>query len=652
MSPCDAKASVPYLEVHFEDGPEDGVLAHVCEDDACDPRFWRFEEVHGGKRPEAKILFADGLTMFVTPWPGAEQGCLIDEDGDEHRYARCDARVRAIAEDRVPQAPAATGGVPVCSEPASEDRSLQATPTATRDMACVSEEAAAAAGPRPGAEARDRGQRAPAAAGGRPSALEPRPDEPAPFGGTSSARRRREAEDAEDWHAEKRPRRGAPASRDEATRAVPRGTRGGMASRSQTGTRKPPRSQPTTASGVVPPGSKVETVEEPTAPLPEPVASRPASPPPPPASGAAATESEAPAAAGSPAAPASPDVEVAAESWAARAPEFKAGAVEAASPGAVVFMLERAKTARSLCRTCGKPIDKGQARCGTKAHVSGRSVMIWAHAPCFLEKVTVEYVAARRGKCRGSGEAFAPGDVRVSLGIGGHKTWWSPLQAARWTVPVAAAVVEEGAVPLQLEAAMEALDAEHRPHLLQLLRSGLVPPEIIRFRKASAAGAKRARGAASGTRAPRAAGRGRGASKAAGADSGAAHGAEGGTAVASSATLCGDIGGVAPTFLARPGLPAEVMEESDSDVEVERVPDVFEAGRVPMGIAAVTGIAAVSGMTAVASTPTITATTGNATPVLAAVATAVAGGGAVAAPAALVLDEDDDADGFEIVRTA
>ncbi|CAE7548594.1 unnamed protein product [Symbiodinium sp. CCMP2592] len=55
-------------------------------------------------------------------------------------------------------------------------------------------------------------------------------------------------------------------------------------------------------------------------------------------------------------------------------------------------MVEHAKTPRSVCRSCGGSIDKGSVRCGVQGYAGGRSVLLWAHATCFLEKTRVEYV--------------------------------------------------------------------------------------------------------------------------------------------------------------------------------------------------------------------------------------------------------------------
>ncbi|CAJ1403041.1 unnamed protein product [Effrenium voratum] len=78
-----------YVHVSFDDGPATGITAQVSEDDLCDPRYWRFEEVHGGV-PTFKVLFPDGLVSFIRELPCAKDGVLVDEDGDEHRYVVMD----------------------------------------------------------------------------------------------------------------------------------------------------------------------------------------------------------------------------------------------------------------------------------------------------------------------------------------------------------------------------------------------------------------------------------------------------------------------------------------------------------------------------------------------------------------------------------
>mmetsp|Transcript_13160 Transcript_13160/g.35233 ORF Transcript_13160/g.35233 Transcript_13160/m.35233 type:complete len:359 (-) Transcript_13160:134-1210(-) len=82
----------PYITVQFDNGPASAVLVEVEDDDFCDPKFWRFQEVHQ-KRPCAKVLFDDGDVLFADSWPSAEAGVLVDEDGDAHHYLRASSPV-------------------------------------------------------------------------------------------------------------------------------------------------------------------------------------------------------------------------------------------------------------------------------------------------------------------------------------------------------------------------------------------------------------------------------------------------------------------------------------------------------------------------------------------------------------------------------
>lgn len=91
-SSCSSQSSTtalnaPYIVVQFDDGPESGLLAEVCEEDYCHPKFWRFQEVHC-KPPKAKILFDDGVTLYTSDVPFGFEGRMVDEDGDEHSFLR------------------------------------------------------------------------------------------------------------------------------------------------------------------------------------------------------------------------------------------------------------------------------------------------------------------------------------------------------------------------------------------------------------------------------------------------------------------------------------------------------------------------------------------------------------------------------------
>lgn len=97
------------------------------------------------------------------------------------------------------------------------------------------------------------------------------------------------------------------------------------------------------------------------------------------------------------------------------------------------IVVEQAKTGKSRCKTCNEPILQGTWRCGMQCYSGGHLSMFWAHASCFLAKMSVEYSPAKRGRCYGSGEPFEKGDLRVSLEIGGQRKWFRPGAAARYT---------------------------------------------------------------------------------------------------------------------------------------------------------------------------------------------------------------------------
>lgn len=157
--------------------------------------------------------------------------------------------------------------------------------------------------------------------------------------------------------------------------------------------------------------------------------------------------------------------------------------------------LERAKSGRSSCKACGESIGQSALRCGMSAYSGGRTTMFWSHPRCFLEKVTVDYAPARRGKCKSTGAAFCKGDLRVAFELCGHRTVWSPMEAARWTAPASAVLAKEDIAREVLPgaAAVEALDMEQRPILLNLLQRGTLPPPNMKMRKPLASSKKRRR---------------------------------------------------------------------------------------------------------------------------------------------------------------
>lgn len=327
-----------YVAVDFDDGPETGLTALTSEDDLCDPRYWKFQEVHGFT-PKFKVLFKDGFTSFLTTLPSTEDGVVVDEDGDEHRYVQIKELSEAKMKDPgdptiLRRAPGGYGFIEVVEDAFDEPEKLQ-------------------------------------------------------------------------------------------RRSTKSAAKGGQSKRRKVGGVKAPDAR------VSPPAA-----EGPSDSLPE--------------AGAVAE--------GVKALDAGVSLPKAAEG---PVPESEGGA-------SAKVNVEKAKTGRSVCRTCGGGIDKDSVRCGLQGYAGGRSVLLWAHANCFLGKVLVDCVSARRGRCKGTGEAFEIGQIRVGFEVGNHKSWWLPTEAARWTCEV---LRLSGSVLTTLRG-IEDLDESHRCALLELLKSG------------------------------------------------------------------------------------------------------------------------------------------------------------------------------------
>ncbi|CAK9070215.1 unnamed protein product [Durusdinium trenchii] len=318
-----------YVTVSFDDGPGTGLTALTSEesrDDACDERYWRFQEVHGFP-PRFKVLFADGMTSFLKDLPNAEQGVLIDEDGDEHQYLKVEQLVVLDQQEReeskgMRRAPGGYGFIEVV-----EDASVSEKPEKKRSTT-----------------------KKPQAAG---------------------ISKRRKVE-------------GPPVSEADAG-ATPSTSEGPLVLRA--GAEEAPAAGPNLVAEGEEAGGAGPAVEN--------------------GSGGESV-SAALAAAGVP----------------------REGATAGASARVIV---EEAKTSRSVCRSCGMTVEKKSVRCGLQGYAGGRSVLLWAHASCFLKNLQVEYACTRRGRCKGSGEAFEVGQVRVAFEVGNHKSWWLPSEAARWT---------------------------------------------------------------------------------------------------------------------------------------------------------------------------------------------------------------------------
>jgi hypothetical protein len=150
-----------------------------------------------------------------------------------------------------------------------------------------------------------------------------------------------------------------------------------------------------------------------------------------------------------------------------------------------IVTIERAKTARAVCRACGQSIQGGVLRCGLEIYGGGRMSMQWAHAECFLEKINAEYVTARRGKCKGSGTPFNVGDIRVGFAVGGSRLWFSVPEAARWTQQLTSELGKQ----ISTVGGLEELDEDHREALLAQLKGSA---DLVPLRRAHAARTTRA----------------------------------------------------------------------------------------------------------------------------------------------------------------
>eukprot|EP00746_Dinoflagellata_sp_MGD_P006931 gnl/MRDRNA2_/MRDRNA2_113666_c0_seq1.p1 gnl/MRDRNA2_/MRDRNA2_113666_c0~~gnl/MRDRNA2_/MRDRNA2_113666_c0_seq1.p1 ORF type:complete len:511 (+),score=104.94 gnl/MRDRNA2_/MRDRNA2_113666_c0_seq1:43-1533(+) len=360
-----------FITVQYDDTEDQGLLVEVSEDDQCDPRFWRFQEIHDSSS-KWKILFDDGEVMFLGECPRNADGIFVDQDGDSHRYILEAAKTEAVNPSNVP--------APVRSNSSLQKPSQQ---TATYVSQVVDSGSVATSGSKTASEDTC----------------------------------------------------GLPTRGEAKQEFNPKGTSACISPK-----------KATTASVVdQEPGLKdTSTCNSPTK-----------------ASTASTVDED--------------HIESQKE------PAESAPLTDDASKGNVVsrksmVLIELAKTARSICRTCSQGIPREGLRCGLEAYRGGHSVVLWSHGSCFLKSILVDYSSARRGKCRGSGQEFQQGDVRVRLEVGEHSTWWLPAEAAKWTQQVIAK--SEG--QLETVQGLENLDVDHREVLLNLLKTGQNPTCALR----------------------------------------------------------------------------------------------------------------------------------------------------------------------------
>jgi len=479
-----------YITVQFEDGPASGLLAELCEDDHCDPKFWRFDEVHK-KHPCAKVLYDDGDASFIGEWPRALEGLFVDQDGDEHHYIR-EAQPPSdplLASEATEQRPPSAS----CGESLSTAGCVDDVVDDVEDDLLESPKVANSKRRRRKADEED---------------WTPGGDNWSPGGG------KRKAQPQSGSTSSKRPRRTA---LDGELKASADGDFLGDSSTQHIDLFE-------------------EDIRSSAPQLDTAIASETTS-----GLGEAASSPDAAASLNMGGAPAStlqgPSLDPA-----KAVSGLQATSIAVTSKAHVT--IDHAKTSRATCRSCGQTIQCDALRCGIEGYAGGHISMQWAHAGCFRERISAEYVLARRGKCKGSGEPFIVGDVRVGFEVGGSKTWFCVREAACYAQRLG---VEMG-TRIATVVGLEALDLEHREALIAQL-NGAADVGPLRRASVAASPSRTEHVKQQGTAAP--------------------------SALQTETTI-----GTASTASAPPTQPAVVMscaasiqeaaaEDSDSDVEVE-----------------------------------------------------------------------------------
>jgi len=476
-----------YLLVQFDDGPEHGLLTHVADDDYCDPRYWRHSEVHG-KPPTAKVLFQDGLTMYTLDIPASVEGTLIDEDGDPHPFSRTckSSTARGMESVKVESRMATRSSRRRRVQTSDEDEDyVEKKPRKAARTRIATTESKRRLRPMSSAEEQALGMsQMPTQESSQPLSVPSLATAPVqPSSGSVLGEDQLNAQD------------------DVNVVLVPKTDSGhfegscGIES-SASGETVPPQVQPVarettqsaTSSAFAPKtdndhlegscGIESSTPGETSPPQTQPITRETAQ---------SATSSTSDGAAEQ---QSQQDHTLLMEDTSNGDVVQGSADVPMLAAGAGNLSLDRAKTGRSSCKTCGQAIPKGELRYGVRAYSGGRTVTVYSHVLCFQQQIGAEYVKARRGKCRGSGVPFVPGDIRVSFNIGGHQSWWSPKEAARWT----ACALTEGHGLRQIRG-LEALDEEHREPFFELMRCGAQPNSDLRRNTPVAAGLRNAKDA-------------------------------------------------------------------------------------------------------------------------------------------------------------
>jgi len=145
-----------------------------------------------------------------------------------------------------------------------------------------------------------------------------------------------------------------------------------------------------------------------------------------------------------------------------------------------LLVVELAKTGRSKCRACLKPIEKGIWRVGMHAWIMGRNSLTWQCPGCFIDNMVVALEKSGRGKCKLTHQAFEKGTPK--LGVRSHTatSWVSIACIPRLLAPVYRAAAVVGGAEQQISAdkggdedqieGLQQLSAKQRQAVLQGLR--------------------------------------------------------------------------------------------------------------------------------------------------------------------------------------
>eukprot|EP00927_Polykrikos_kofoidii_P006211 TRINITY_DN12522_c1_g1_i1.p1 TRINITY_DN12522_c1_g1~~TRINITY_DN12522_c1_g1_i1.p1 ORF type:complete len:638 (+),score=143.15 TRINITY_DN12522_c1_g1_i1:282-2195(+) len=495
----DACATKPYITVHFDDGPESGLLASVSEHDTCDSRYWKFAEVHKTK-PLVKVIFADDLTIFAGEWPKADEGTIVDEDGDAHHYVLEEHLSTSVVAAEQHVVEKTHDVVPRLARlrrvrDTDDDDWSEATPQSIRARRSPLIATGASAGQRRSTpmdnnsrrrtkDGLDRGRKRKLCVGVQEDEMES--EERC----TNNVEESLVCDQQRDLFAEEKDIETSVPHAEQAMKEDQK-MENGKEEEVEEGEEKDKERNDQQEKGEQEEDEEAEQVEGENEEAQKEHVKE--------------TDSRS-----------NDKGETGLHSFASLS---ELGVVEGKLPPGLGnggyfddvmelpmpaegggedvvcrrgIFVERAKSSRSSCKTCKAQISQGCLRCGVDAFSGGRTARVWAHGACFLGELTAEYCPARRGKCKGSGRPFEKGDIRVMFKVGAHCTWWSPGEAAQYVSQIFEEAKRELGLPavkarttrdpehigelsalLQTRVGSKAnLKGEHASRLFELLRSG------------------------------------------------------------------------------------------------------------------------------------------------------------------------------------